>query len=85
MWKNLPARAHLHCAIPVQQDVSLVLGQILVDVVGDEVGLEQEPALSPVLPLVALLHHVALQGQQVSQTGSQQVSLPNSGCIIGAS
>lgn len=54
-----------------------MLGQVLVDVVGDVAGLEQEPALSPVLPLVALLHHVALQGRQVSQTGSQQTSLCN--------
>lgn len=62
-WESGAAETHLHCAVPVQHDVSLVLGQVLVDVVGDEVGLEQEPALGPVLPLVALLQHVALQGR----------------------
>lgn len=34
------------------------------DEVRDEVWLQHEPALRPVLPLVAFLHHVALQREE---------------------
>lgn len=51
---------HLHTAVSVQNDVSSLLHLIFTDVVRQRVGLKDEPALGPVLPLVAFFHHVSL-------------------------
>lgn len=51
----------LHTAVSIQQDVTLLLCQVLAHVVGYGVGPQEEPAFCPVLSLVTLFHHVALQ------------------------
>lgn len=71
--KNKQTGSCLHSAVSIQHDVSFLFCQILSDVVGDGVGLQHEPALRPVLPLVTFLHHVALQREMNQGNINQQL------------
>lgn len=58
--KRQCSSANLHTAASVKNDVSLLLREVFTDIVGQRGGSKYEPALRPVLPLVAFLHHVTL-------------------------
>lgn len=66
---------HRHGAIFIQDDVPFPLGQVFADVVGHGVWFQHKPALVPVLPLVTLLNHVALQRQTKTFVRTRDPSL----------
>lgn len=51
----------LHTAGSVQWDVSFLLCEVFAHIIRNEARLQHKPALCPVLPLVAFLHHISLQ------------------------
>lgn len=56
---------YLHTTVRVQYDVPFLLHKILTDIIWHRVGSKDKPAFGPILPFVALFHHVSLQNTAV--------------------